>query len=768
MLGFCAVGLSLFICLLLSHRTVAQEISPPHKSDKATSQSARAELSRDLASIDNPGERRLFLQSGITEEDVQSAVRSLQQASLTHQRHEALLDEFAAAEQALDQERRLYRDWNGFGDQTAPYPLRLVDSLRESTQTARRDTEALKTEEMLLATQRRDIQSSQDSIAKEYRSVTEVELRDTDPLARTRASLRLRLVKARLAEVQALSLLNDVQTRLNAIQTARAQARLEWETRRLSVATSNYSLQEWEWHDRLYLIQRERDAQNQEIEAEEKRQATLAQRAARARDELEKIARISSTPAALRVATLESETASMALEYSARRIQQLRGIYQSYAQEASIWDLRYQLSTSNDSVRLQQAQTTISDHLQKIRLFEETLKARRETIRAQGGQLKLQIEQSSSPSEQKLLTEQQEILARTLTDIDAAQKRLDYFIGLMDRWREEVSRRRSSIPWSEQLTSLGHYLSGGTRALWNFEVFTAKDNILLGESVVQRETGITIGKIIFALLVLVLGGLLASQCARLSVALLRSRLHFDDTTALLIRTWVFYCLAALCLLTAMSMAHIPFTVFAFMGGALAIAIGFGAQNLINNFISGLLILTERPMKIGDIVEVDEHLGEITHIGARCSRLRKFDGVDILIPNSVFLEQNVVNWTLSDSLRRFEIKIGVAYGTNTSQVRSLLEKAAAESEALHQPAPESYFENFGDNALEFTLVYWLAMAKGRDRRRIETRIRENINSLLAEAGISISFPQRDLHVDCKQPLDVRILTVPDASSNSRKD
>lgn len=117
---------------------------------------------------------------------------------------------------------------------------------------------------------------------------------------------------------------------------------------------------------------------------------------------------------------------------------------------------------------------------------------------------------------------------------------------------------------------------------------------------------------------------------------------------------------------ALITVNIPLMVFAFLGGALAIAAGFGAQNILNNFISGLILLLERPIKVGDIVEVEGIRGQIANIGGRCCQVRRFDGIDILIPNSSFLEKNVANWTLSDQQLRFTITLAAAYGSTVAK------------------------------------------------------------------------------------------------------
>jgi len=203
--------------------------------------------------------------------------------------------------------------------------------------------------------------------------------------------------------------------------------------------------------------------------------------------------------------------------------------------------------------------------------------------------------------------------------------------------------------------------------------------------------------------------------------------------------------------------NIPLTAFAFMGGALAIGIGFGAQNIINNFISGLILLVEKPIKLGDIVEVEGIRGRVSNIGSRCCLVSRADGVDMLIPNSSFLEKSVTNWTLSDRKLRFGVNVGVAYGAPLPEAMRLLRLAAHGNPAvLDNPAPEVQLEDFGDNAQVLRVEYWLDMAVSPDFRRVASEIRQAIGEAFAASGIEISFPQRDIHLDSRAPLQVEVV------------
>ena len=174
-------------------------------------------------------------------------------------------------------------------------------------------------------------------------------------------------------------------------------------------------------------------------------------------------------------------------------------------------------------------------------------------------------------------------------------------------------------------------------------------------------------------------------------------------------------------------------------------------------------MVERPVKIGDVIEVDNNYGVVEDIGTRCTRVRTPGNMHILVPNSSFLEKNIINWTLADHEIRAQITIGVVYGSNTQKVKQLALQAAKEHDKV-MVYPEAFviFSDFGDNALVFDLYFWVLIKRIMDRRKIESDIRFRIDDLFREAGIVIAFPQRDVHLDTLKPLDVRVLNQKDGS------
>ena len=183
---------------------------------------------------------------------------------------------------------------------------------------------------------------------------------------------------------------------------------------------------------------------------------------------------------------------------------------------------------------------------------------------------------------------------------------------------------------------------------------------------------------------------------------------------------------------------------ALLVSALGVGIGFGMQNMVNNFISGLILLFERPIKVGDLVSLGELLGRVARIGIRSSTIRTFDGADVIVPNGDLISSQVTNWTLADTRRRVTLPVGVKYGTPAQRVIDLLEQVAhTHPEILEEPAPFAIFMGFGDSALEFELRAWTESADALTIVRSELAV--GVQDALAAANIEVPFPQRDLHL-----------------------
>jgi small-conductance mechanosensitive channel len=224
-----------------------------------------------------------------------------------------------------------------------------------------------------------------------------------------------------------------------------------------------------------------------------------------------------------------------------------------------------------------------------------------------------------------------------------------------------------------------------------------------------------------------------------------------DMILLLQRIYVIIALIVLAMLV-LDLLQVPLSAFAFVSGAIAIGVGFGAQNIINNFISGWILMWERPIRIGDFLEIGDAKGVVETINTRSTRIRRTDGVHMLVPNSQLLENMVVNWTLIDNRTRSIVRVGVAYGSPVRKVEELILQATDDHpDTLDDPKPMVIFEDFGDNALIFDSYFWIDAVGERDLRKVRSEVRFAISDLFDEAGIVIAFPQRDVHLDGKLEL-----------------
>lgn len=197
-------------------------------------------------------------------------------------------------------------------------------------------------------------------------------------------------------------------------------------------------------------------------------------------------------------------------------------------------------------------------------------------------------------------------------------------------------------------------------------------------------------------------------------------------------------------LVAVSMAGLDLQKFTILAGALGVGIGFGLQNIVNNFVSGLILLFERPVKVGDVINIDQDWGTIKRIGLRSTVFETFDRAEIIVPNADLISNKVTNWTFSSKIVRVVLPVGVAYGSPLEKVLEILNRAAKEHpEVFSYPEPNSIFEGFGNSSIDFTLRFWIHSIE--DRLKIRSEVAVIVDRLFREEGIEIPFPQRDLHL-----------------------
>ena len=414
-----------------------------------------------------------------------------------------------------------------------------------------------------------------------------------------------------------------------------------------------------------------------------------------------------------------------------------------------LWELRYEVANPVQARERLDWAAIVARGRESLEVFnkERTAGERRAmSLRGQMTTLERRLEEWTADDGDRRIVEQQlKVLRDRITMRNRMQLRMAQIATLTERIIEEARLRQEGRPLSERISDVGTKVYSVITLAFDREITE-----IGGESITGR-------KIFYMLMILIFGLLVSRLLTRYIQNYALGKLKLRSNVVFIIAKLTNYISFIIVVYLALNYVNIPLTIFTFLGGAIALGVGFGAQNLINNFLSGLILMGEQPIRLGDIVEIEGKLGTITNIGARASRLRMFNGFDLMMPNSKFLETGVINWTLSDSKVRLQVEVGAAYGSPTREVSQLLMRAVTEHGLiLDDPEPKVIFESFGDNALNFTVYFWVELGPNIDGRVIMSDVRHRIDKLFREADIIIAFPQRDIHLDSIAPLEVHMV------------
>lgn len=268
----------------------------------------------------------------------------------------------------------------------------------------------------------------------------------------------------------------------------------------------------------------------------------------------------------------------------------------------------------------------------------------------------------------------------------------------------------------------------------------------------------------FALFVLILiFGWFIGKYYKHIIYKLRHSKNISYATATLLANMGYYTILTLSFLIALKVVGLDLSSLAIIAGALSVGIGFGLQNVVSNFVSGIILMFERSIKVGDYIQIDQDTrGEVVDISMRSTVIRTNDNINLIIPNQSFIQNNVINWTLGDDIVRFRVPFGVAYGSDVDEVEKVVLNALKNSN-LHyikkykdrNVEPHIVFLELGDSSLNFELFIWVRGEYARRPRRTRSEFLKMIYKALNEAGISIPFPQQDLHIKESVPFEIKI-------------
>jgi potassium efflux system protein len=244
--------------------------------------------------------------------------------------------------------------------------------------------------------------------------------------------------------------------------------------------------------------------------------------------------------------------------------------------------------------------------------------------------------------------------------------------------------------------------------------------------------------------------------------LLLNRLSLEAGSRFAVQTLLRYAITGIGIVITFGALGLTWSSIQWLVAALSVGLGFGLQEIVANFICGLIILFERPFRVGDVVTIDDQTGAVTRIQIRATTITDWDRRELIVPNKEFITGKLINWSLSDPITRVVVPVGIAYGSDTRATEKLLLKIARENlMVLSQPEPSALFLGFGDNSLNFELRVFV---RGLENRlSVIHHLHLAIEREFRGAGISIAFPQRDIHLDTTGPLEVHVVRKPDPSS-----
>ncbi|HKL27342.1 MAG TPA: mechanosensitive ion channel domain-containing protein [Desulfuromonadales bacterium] len=259
-----------------------------------------------------------------------------------------------------------------------------------------------------------------------------------------------------------------------------------------------------------------------------------------------------------------------------------------------------------------------------------------------------------------------------------------------------------------------------------------------------QDVGITISHLAVAVIAILLSLLMSKLVRSTLQKQLFKKIEIDQGLEYALLRFIHYVILVVGVYIGLKSINIPLGALIGLFAVIGVGIGFGLQNLASNFISGLILLFERPVKIGDRLELNDVWGDVRQINLRTTLIETPDKISIILPNSRLLENEVINYSYGDPMIRLRIPVGIAYGSDCEKAADLLVQVALDNDrVLNDPKPKTWFREFGDSSLNFVLLCWIPNAA--NKYDITSELNHGIDRIFRENGVEIPFPQRDLHL-----------------------
>lgn len=734
------------------------------KEDEAELREKLAAAEAELGEINTPETLGKGTPPGVSEAELQERRSLLQRVVRAYDQRIDQAGKIEKARLRRAESERTASGWQGFKE-PPPYPVTMVDELWNSIWVLTRtvDTAEVKLKLMTQAGERGQdaLRNAEERLRKSAERLEGVrEGPDAAKLAWAHELAQLRVRSA-----GATAVMHENYVKIAREELAEARQRLALTQRQFEIAQQHASFSK-EDLDKIY---RRLDEERQALERETDRALSAHREAARAFESAERRLREVRAAAAKSArgqvkaaATLikleeDLELKRAQLDTLNLQLEVVKQLMDVTVRERRLWGNRFAIEQEDDPVMVRDTYQGVLSTWDISNSWRDYIRQQAAAVQGQIGELENRIRNAAPGT---ILAHQRNLL-EAYRDRETLHRRwverVDTYIRLVERWKFDLERRRQAMSFAHRFREWGGILTSSVRQVWDFELFTAEDTIEVDGRQITGRRSVTVGKTARALVTLIVAYWASLLLARLAQRIAVKRLGMDANLADLFRKWTLAVLFSVLVVASLMYVKIPLTVFAFLGGALAIGVGFGTQTMLKNFISGLLLLIERPMRVGDLIEVGGLRGVVTTIGFRSSTVRDANGMEMHVPNSALLEQNLSNWTYSSPTLRWSLKVGVAYGSPVSRVLEILEEVVeGHSKVLKDPAPTVFFEDFGDSALLFGMYFWLEFGRDFNPLLVGSELRIMIDKRFAEEGIIIAFPQRDVHVDSAKPLQVQLM------------
>jgi potassium-dependent mechanosensitive channel len=673
--------------------------------------------------------------------------------------YEQQLSNSAALEKARVRKAETAREaqaWTRFTE-PPPYSILVTDRLREEIQTERQKIDYGEAAAIALSQLIEENHGALKQAEENLRHIQEQLESANDPTVTARLSWQRELERLR-SQVAAASVgVLDSERLLGQEALAESRLRVGLLQRQLILADAGAMFTQADLDKVTSQIENEREQLERELGETEHRRLAAVHALEAARDELRvMLGRPEAGPATSRVMELVSVRQAQ-LDTIDTATSVLRLMLEGANVERTMWEMRFAAYDSRSAETLLESGRRLGGFSRRLNLWRDYAQ---QQLQGSSSELHLQDTRmnSLSPDSELVplarersaaLRERDQMLLRGVRGIE----RLDQ---LARRFAEGLRAAEGTLPLTGRVRNLFSDARSFLQRLWTFEVFTAEDTVTVDGQKITGKRSVTIGKMVMALIILVVGYWISGLITALLEPIIAKRLKIEPNEANLIRRWLRAFLVMCLILFSLVSVKIPLTVFAFAGGALAIGLGFGMQTVLKNFVSGLILLFERPFRVGDVLDVGGEKGTVTSIGLRASILSLWDGTETLIPNSSLLESNVTNWTYSNRKVRFAVKVGVAYGSDPRKVMQLLGEAAERHGLVEkEPKPQVLFTDFADSTLAFELRFWVDVSN-TNAAQVSSDLRLMIAGSFAEHGIVIDYPQRDIHLHAARPLEVQVV------------